>query len=79
MSCKHRSIEIVSPDEVNSIVRCINCKEIIGEWTHEHLQERFENVFGDFNMESIISTFTNSFPDFTLGRELTEEERVELR
>ena len=30
-TCKHTLIEIVSPDEVNSTVRCVICKEIIGD------------------------------------------------
>lgn len=79
MSCKHRSIEIISPDEVYSIVRCVDCKEIISEWTHEHLQERFTSVFGSLNVESSIFTSSLKSDSTEFLRELTDEERVELR
>jgi hypothetical protein len=45
----------------------------MASWSHEHLQERFDTVFG-------LSEFTNSLhqtSDFL--RKLTDDEREELR
>jgi|LWDU01.1.fsa_nt_gi hypothetical protein len=76
MSCTHKSLEVVSSDEVQSIVRCTKCKEIVCEWSHEHLQNRMDTAFGiDHNI-----SFENSIPVTTdFLRELTELEREELK
>lgn len=78
MQCRHRSLEVLSSNNINTVVRCIKCKEIIGEWTHEHLKERFDTAFGSFNIESQVSTF-KGLDEQPFLRELTEEEREELR
>lgn len=77
MSCRHRSLEIVSNDEIKKTVRCTKCKEIIAEWTLEHLEERFDSVFGRVNETGYESTFPVKHSEFL--RELTEDEREELR
>ena len=78
--CRHRSLEVVGSDEVKSIVRCVNCKEVIGEWSKEHLQHRMDTIFGQFNIESEIHTFKSSMGEsIDFLRELTEDEREELR
>jgi hypothetical protein len=74
MSCTHRSLEIVSSDEVKSIVRCTKCKEIVCEWSHEHLQDRMTETFGLDNIN-----FESSFPNNDFLRELTDLEREELK
>jgi len=73
--CRHRSLEIISADvNVNHTVRCISCKEVMASWSNEHLQERFDTMFGFDNL------FTNSIPkEETFLRELTDCEREELR
>lgn len=77
MACRHRSLEIVSSDEIKKTVRCTHCKEIIAEWTLEHLEERFDTVFGKVNETGYESTIPVKQSEFL--RELTETEREELR
>ena len=48
MACRHRSLEIVSSDELKKTVRCMTCKETVAEWTSEQIEERFESVFGNY-------------------------------
>jgi|TARA_B110000263_G_C15265132_1_gene490749 hypothetical protein len=67
-------LEIVSSDEVKSIVRCTKCKEIVCEWSHEHLQDRMTETFGLDNIN-----FESSFPNNDFLRELTDLEREELK
>ena len=77
MSCRHRSLEIVSNDEIKNTVRCIHCKEVVAEWTLEHLEERFDTVFGRVNETGDESVFPVKPSEFL--RELTDDERKELR
>lgn len=76
MACRHRSLEIVSNDEIKKTVRCMTCKETVAEWTSEQVEERFESVFGSYET-GYESTFTVSEHEFL--RDLTDDEREELR
>jgi hypothetical protein len=76
MACRHRSLEIVSSDELKKTVRCMTCKETVAEWTSEQIEERFESVFGNYET-GYESTFT--IPEHEFLRDLTDDEREELR